>query len=313
MPEAEGVSSLWLELTPHCDLSCAFCYNDWRTAPKSEYPTRIDFDTLCHGITRLLERVKFSYVALSGGEPLLYPKLVHLTEFLTDRDQRTILTTNGRLFTEERAAALKAAGLSGIQVPLLSADPELHDDLAGRPCWETTIRALAISLHLGLATTATFVATRRNLHQLGNVVKLAEAIGVRRVLVNDLHPVGAAWENIEEVGLSSPEVRKAYEEARQATEEVELLLIPDPIAMDRALEVDRRWLRWSLSPDGDLKLCNQSTRVIAPLHGLSDFELDEIADDFSVGHIGKYRNNVNNCRCFERQMDHDRGFVGSRA
>jgi pyrroloquinoline quinone biosynthesis protein E len=241
-------------------------------------------------------------VALSGGEPLLYPNLTEITSFLSERNQKTILTTNGRIFTEERAVRLKTAGLSGVQVPLLSADPQLHDEIAGRASWDGAIRALAISLELGLATSATFVATRRNIDQLGDVVKLAEAIGVRRLLVNDLHPAGAALENLDQIGVESRQVLEAYEDAVRAANEVQLLLVPDMEAIDQALQNGRRWLRWSLSPDGDIKLCNQSTKVIGRLENLTNRQLDALVQDFSGGQIAKYRGRVNNCRCFDRYM-----------
>ena len=42
--------SLWLELTAHCNLNCAFCYNEWRPRVRGEYPVALSFDYQCVNI-----------------------------------------------------------------------------------------------------------------------------------------------------------------------------------------------------------------------------------------------------------------------
>ena len=65
-----------------------------RSRGKSAYPVAAPYDELRHGVDRLIQNVSFRYVALSGGEPLLYAPLLKLIGWLSERKQSTILTTN---------------------------------------------------------------------------------------------------------------------------------------------------------------------------------------------------------------------------
>ena len=185
-------ATLWLELTPSCNLHCAFCYNPWRAGSKAAHPETLPYNQYVAVLERLVSRRRFAYVALSGGEPLLYPNLASLVAFLASTGQRTVLTTNGRLLTHRTLYCLTAAGLSGLQVPLLAATPALHDRLSGRASWEQAVRALALGLEAGIPTSATFVATAANLKELPRVACLLGVVGIRHLVVNEMHPEGSA-------------------------------------------------------------------------------------------------------------------------
>jgi MoaA/NifB/PqqE/SkfB family radical SAM enzyme len=294
--------SLWLELTPRCNLSCQFCYNPWRSEDKSKHPVGISYEVLTKQVSRLLDRAEFRYVALSGGEPLLYPHLPALTSWLSARQQRAILTTNGRLLTGTRIESLQTAGLAGVQVSLLGAKSATHDALAGRASWRQALHAIADARAAGMSTAVTFIATEANLHELLNVVKLVASLGVVHLVVNELQPVGSARANLDHLDVSS---RCFQDMVRQATRLADGLGVSINVIRSRASSEDRAsglWRRWSISPDGHLKLCNHSTDTLGALQQLTDERLDAIVEHLASGDLEQLVGTVNNCGCFDRAL-----------
>ncbi|MGI8414120.1 MAG: radical SAM protein [Solirubrobacteraceae bacterium] len=297
--------SLWLELTPRCNLACAFCYNPWRAAPKSDHPASVGYDELLAGIERLLGRVDFSYVALSGGEPLLYPKLAPLVSWLRARDQDTILTTNGRLLTQARASALRDRGLGAVQVSLLGSRSVTHDRLAGRASYHQTLRAMAGSRATGLPTAATFILTGVNAPELPRCVELVSRLGLRHLVVNELQPVGSALLDLGRLMMMAERVEAVLGAARQAAKQwgVELTIIRAATAAARGEALEHGWRRWSISPDGQLKLCNHASRTLGAVVDIPEVRLDAVVTALSKGHYERLGDSVNNCLCFDRALD----------
>jgi MoaA/NifB/PqqE/SkfB family radical SAM enzyme len=292
-------ASLWLELVAHCNLNCAFCYNEWRPDNPRSYPRPMDFEEITSGVERLLDRVEFEFVALSGGEPLLSPILSDLVQWLNERQQWSILTTNGRAFNRVRAQGLKDKGLNGIQVPLLALDPKIHDTLSGRPCWDQAVTALALGLEFGLATSVTFVMTKVNAAQLPLVIGFLGQAGVRRITVATLQLGGSAIPNAPELRVPDDLALAIIRESSAVAVDsgVEMVTVP---SREPATPGTRPWHRWSVSPGGELKLCNLSTKNLGYLPTMSDAVLDEVASDLLNGEIEKYRDRIDTCSCFDR-------------
>jgi MoaA/NifB/PqqE/SkfB family radical SAM enzyme len=291
--------TLWLELTPRCNLRCAFCYNPWRAGPKSAHPAILTYDLYLSGVRRLVTRQTFSYVALSGGEPLLYPQLGSLVTFLAGAGQRTVLTTNGRLLTRHLLTSLAASGLTGLQVPLLAATPTVHDRLSGRASWDRAVRALALGLKARISTSATFIATAANVDELPRVVALLGAIGVRRLVVNEMHPHGSARLHAE-LGPDPTLLRDVLDRSRLRGSETGVQVRFIPARGVNAGREQRRWDRLAMTSDGELKLCNQSTLTLGSLAEMPDDALDQVLADLAAGTASSYRDRVDCCRCFDR-------------
>jgi MoaA/NifB/PqqE/SkfB family radical SAM enzyme len=296
---AGASTTLWLELTPRCNLSCAFCYNPWRAGPKLAHPSMLGYEQYVAAVERLVDRHRFDYVALSGGEPLLYPRLDALVGLLSSAGQRTVLTTNGRLLTRRRLDRLTTAGLGGLQVPLLAATPELHDRLSGRPSWDQAIRALAVGLEVGISTSATFIATALNLDELPRVAGLLEAIGVRDLVVNEMHPEGSARSH-PELEAERSKLRGLLDQTHERAAGGSFRISFIPAETGRGpLAPAHVWERLTVTSNGELKLCNQSVLTLGSLAAVPDAALDHLLSDLTTGKAGRYRGSVDRCRCFD--------------
>lgn len=184
------LQTLILEMTQDCDHACLYCYNPWRrdgARPESARPPTDAPALLAH----VLAQVDCGHVTLTGGEPLLCDDLAETVGFLSGRGVRVNLITNGHRLTDARAAELIQSGVSLFAVPLLSHRREVHDALCGAPgAFDAALAALArIRAHSGRAAVA-FVATRLNIADLRDTLRLAFAFGVRGIQFNRFNPGG---------------------------------------------------------------------------------------------------------------------------
>jgi hypothetical protein len=111
----------WVEVTDTCDLSCPACY---RFSLKGHVPV----DEIKSDILKLKQRLNCDCIAIAGGEPLLYPDLVEVVDYITKNDLKSRILTNGQSLTWDLAKDLKKAGLTAISFHI--------DSKQGRPDWD---------------------------------------------------------------------------------------------------------------------------------------------------------------------------------
>jgi MoaA/NifB/PqqE/SkfB family radical SAM enzyme len=168
-----------------------------------------------------------------------------------------------------------------------------------------------------MSTSATFIATAANIHDLPGVAGLLNALGVKRLVVNEMHPEGEARSRSELVAEPSL-VRDVIERVRENHSANELQLSFLPAAADDGPQSNRGgiWSRLTVTSDGHLKLCNQSVLTLGSIEHLSDATLDGLFDDLDAGWADIYRDRVDRCRCFDRMCGpavYASEGVGSRA
>ena len=97
----------WVEVTDECDLFCPGCY---RHKLEGHRPLEeIEEDIIaCQRITNC------DGMAIAGGEPLLYPHIIDVVEFISRHKMKPVILTNGEKLTRELASELKKAGLAKI-------------------------------------------------------------------------------------------------------------------------------------------------------------------------------------------------------
>jgi MoaA/NifB/PqqE/SkfB family radical SAM enzyme len=104
-PAAYPLNQLYFYLTDTCNLRCRHCWIEPRYVSESATSTNIDpsvFETI-------LDQAKplgLTMVKLTGGEPLLHPRMTQLLDILRRRDLRLTVETNGTLCSLEMAKQL---------------------------------------------------------------------------------------------------------------------------------------------------------------------------------------------------------------
>ena len=111
----------WVEVTDECDLYCPGCYRHRLEGHRRLEEVKNDI-LICKKLTNC------SRISISGGEPLIYPHIVEVVDFVSRNHLKPLIFTNGEKLTWELAVELKKAGVSQIFFHI--------DSGQKRPGWE---------------------------------------------------------------------------------------------------------------------------------------------------------------------------------
>ena len=174
------------EVTQECNQNCIFCYNVWK---HNEYPKGILFlDEWKQIILKLKNETKVNLISISGGEPLLYPDVFELLEFIRNEKIKINFLTNGSLIDEKIAERLTDNNISLFEIPLVSHNKKTHLKLKGTNDFDKVVEGIAnIQSFDGRVITA-FVATKYNIADLQETVEFAIALGSSGLMFNRINP-----------------------------------------------------------------------------------------------------------------------------
>src|ERR1700730_13773025 len=100
-----------------CNLACAYC-NEY-----DDYSNPVPLDVMRRRLDRLAE-LGTTIITLSGGEPLLHPKLDEIIAHTRRGGAISGMITNGYLLTAERIQRLNRAGLEHMQISVDNVTPD---------------------------------------------------------------------------------------------------------------------------------------------------------------------------------------------
>ncbi len=240
-------------------------------------------------LAKALDETECRHITLTGGEPLLRPDLSQIIDYLTMRSIQTTIISNGRLLNEERVTDLLRRGAGLFELPLLSYRRKVHDRLSGAPgAFDAVLAAMANIRYHGGQFVAVFVATRLNLPDLYDTLRLAFAFGARAVMFNRFNVGGRGIAHMDDLLPSVEELRAALAVADRASVELGLPIscsIPiQPCLVDTtafphlgfgycAAGTDRAY--YTLDPVGNLRPCNHTPTVLG---NLFDEPFNELID-----------------------------------
>ncbi|MCP4573801.1 MAG: radical SAM protein [bacterium] len=210
---------LFFEITQRCNLTCRHCGSDCtRDAAQPDLPA--------DDVLRVLGQVRERHdpagitVALTGGEPLLYPDFWNLARAITDLGFPWGMVTNGWAWDEDTVDQARRAGMRTVTVSH-DGPARVHDWLRGRAGSHDracrALRMLARAPWLEALDVVTCVHPRNLAHLDATRLELT-ALGVPRMRVATISPIGRAAGDRELV-LSPGEFRglMAWIESRRGT------------------------------------------------------------------------------------------------
>ncbi len=281
------------EITPRCNLRCAQCYNVWKNNAgytDSELSPAQAL-TLVDAIIRQSRCRNFT---ITGGEPCLREDLEDIVRFAARRVRQVTLITNGTLLTETRIQSLLDAGVTLFELPLNAVSADLHNRLAWgalpagapyAPPFDAFVRvteaAADIALHGGQLAFV-FVATKHNIHEWEEALKLGIALGGRGFLFNRYNAGGECHGRPDELMPSVDDLHAGLAIAEQYAAQYKVG-IGASIAMPPCLirqedyphvgfgfcAAGTQRAYYTVSPLGDVRPCNHSLTVLGNLHNES--------------------------------------------
>jgi MoaA/NifB/PqqE/SkfB family radical SAM enzyme len=185
-PPVNKLKRVYIEITNKCNLNCSTCMrNVWDV--QYGLMTEETFDHILSGLADLPEKPELFFGGY--GEPLSHPNILAMVESAKKRGYRVSMITNGILLTETVAKRLIDLHLDMLWVSLDGASPECYSDVRMGDALPTVldnlVRLRSIKYEkcgysvwngypkLGIA----FVAMQRNIHDLGEVIRLGTRLG----------------------------------------------------------------------------------------------------------------------------------------
>ncbi len=165
----------WLlaELTYACPLQCPYCSNPLDYA---KYKTELSTDDWKRVFSQA-RQLGAVQLGLSGGEPLTRQDLPELVKHARDLGYYTNLITSGYGMDEAKIMQLKDAGLDHIQVSIQASSQELNDHIAGTASFEHKKQVAHLVKKHGYPMVLCVVIHRENIHQMPEILAMAEELG----------------------------------------------------------------------------------------------------------------------------------------
>ena len=195
------ISVVW-EITNNCNYKCPHCraYQMYHKEDKN----------IEDAIIKQLIDSKVMYVNISGGEPLLNPRIFDIAKRLANENIYLALSTNGYFYLKYRKNIVDS-GIKFVQVSL-DGKKELHEKFRGvKGSYEKAIEALKMAKADGLRTQMNVTITSSNINNLEWNYNIAKEIHVDKVFYRRVVPYGKAKTN----KYVLPEKKLYYEQIRK--------------------------------------------------------------------------------------------------
>lgn len=178
-----GAAVFHLHPLRRCNLECGHCYSN--SSPQA---------TDCLSLEQVSAAVRqaavwgYERLAISGGEPLLYPWLDEVVSLGADLGMKTALITNGLLVSQrQNMDILRRIDTVAVSIDGLSAS---HDAMRQRPrAFASVLRALDMLRSAGIDFSIICGVSNDNLDETEELAALACQAGAQAL---QLHPIAAA-------------------------------------------------------------------------------------------------------------------------
>jgi radical SAM protein with 4Fe4S-binding SPASM domain len=185
--------------TNACNLRCKHC------CQSADEPTPDELSTEERlSIVDQLDKNNVSALAFSGGEPLMRRDLFEVARYASDKGLYVSVATNGTPLRKKTVERLRRSGVRYVEISLDGARKETHEFFRGAGSFDKTVRGIRNSVEFGMFTCIATTATRRNVHEIPRIVKMAKNLGANRLLIFNFIPTGRG-EKIVNLDLSPTE------------------------------------------------------------------------------------------------------------
>lgn len=178
---------LFVKIKPFgkCNLRCKKC-NYWRKDSHMLHPGLAHEKIM--SLIHELSQMGCKCIKLSGGEITLYPRVHELVAHIKSKGMICSITSNGTLIDENLAEKLVSAGLDKLTISIDSANPEIHNTIAGvKGAWDRSVNGVnqimkfKKKFNSTLRITITSVINKLNYRDLDNILDLLANMNVNRL------------------------------------------------------------------------------------------------------------------------------------
>ncbi|MFO7753877.1 MAG: 12,18-didecarboxysiroheme deacetylase [Desulfobacteraceae bacterium] len=193
-------------MTRRCNLKCVHCY---AKSEDIDYKNELTRDQALSMIDDLAD-FGVPVLLLSGGEPLVHPRLAEYAEYAVSKGMRAVISTNGTLITREKAGILKEIGLSYVGISLDGLE-KTHDSFRQVPgTFRKAMEGIRNCREAGIKVGLRFTINKRNYKEIPGIFDLLEEMEIPRACFYHLVYSGRG-SDIAKEDLSHEETRKTLD------------------------------------------------------------------------------------------------------
>ncbi len=241
------------ELTHRCNLKCAQCYNNsgGHKTPEMSREKWLE-------IARNLGEMGIFECVISGGEPLICEHVFEVMDILDEYKVQFVFITNGLKLNDEVIKKLLKYRFNWIQVSVDGFTSRTHDEIRGvKGSWESAITGMKKLCDLGFPVVAAYTVYKKNLDEVADFIDLCGYIGVTRVVIGEMLPVGRAGMNLRDQLLDENDMQKfncVIDEKRAKWGSIFEITVPLPIEIQVKLKVIQPNGVILIRPDGNVRI-----------------------------------------------------------
>ena len=185
-------TSVDLQLTGKCNLSCAYCYYADQMKSKQDLNTES-----WHSIISELGNLAVCSVTLSGGEPFMRNDLFTLIDYITDNKMRYTILSNGSLIDcdiiKKFSVGKRKIRLDTIQISIDGSCAEIHDLSRPPKSFKRAIRGINLLKEANLPVSVRVTLNAHNINDFDNIAHLLiNELGFSTFSIDEAHSMGTA-------------------------------------------------------------------------------------------------------------------------
>ena len=194
--ERPQLRHLFLEVTSRCNARCEHCGSSCGyEKPKNE----VSKEKLMETLKEISEHYNARDILLNvtGGEPFLRKDLFEIMDYAVSLGFNWGITSNGILIDEELVKKIVKSKMSTISISI-DGLKETHEAFRKVPgAWEKIIKGIKLMLKEPSikCVQVTTVANKKNMHELEELYKVVQELGVKYWRVVNCDPIGRAKNN----------------------------------------------------------------------------------------------------------------------
>jgi MoaA/NifB/PqqE/SkfB family radical SAM enzyme len=190
------LKKIYIEPTNQCNIACRMCMRNSWDEP-SGWMSSETFDVILENLENISPMPIVSFGGL--GEPLAHPDFIDMVVRIKKLGGRVEMITNGTLLDERRSRQLVDGGLDMVWVSIDGASPESYADVRLGAALPEVLANLDRLRELRESWTyfptpeigITFVAMKRNIADLPEVIKMGRRVGAKHFMVSHVLPYTA--------------------------------------------------------------------------------------------------------------------------
>jgi len=180
---------IYFYLTGGCNLRCRHCWIEPRFQGEHGPFPALDV-SLFRSIIDQAKDMGLRGVKLTGGEPLIHPRIDEILDSVRHEELALQVETNGVECTAHLARLIASCEDVSVAVSLDAAEAESHDWLRGvHGAFRSAVRGISALVGSGIRPQIIMSLLNRNKDQMAAVVRLAESLGASSVKFNIVQPI----------------------------------------------------------------------------------------------------------------------------